>query len=101
VILATVCTVFLGCCGVAGILVAVRNPAQSANQPWDRCLELLMRAFAESVARGDYGTAGRFVELAARAAAGPRGPIPGGAALHRKTDGAAGSGGGTGGTSAC
>ena len=96
------CTLFLGCCGVAGILVAVRKPSQRASQPpWvDRRLDLFGRAFAESVARGDFGTAGRFVELAAQTAAGSRGPIPGGAAQHRKPDGAAGSGGGAGGTSA-
>ena len=100
-ILATLCTVLLGSCGVAGILVAVRSPAHPAAQPYwpDRRLDLCTLAFAESVARGDYVTASRFVDLAVRTAAGwPRAIRS--AAQHRRPDGTAGSEEGTGGTPA-
>ncbi|MGZ4618806.1 MAG: hypothetical protein ACXV5Q_02990 [Frankiaceae bacterium] len=99
-ILATLCTLLLGSCGVAGILVAVRCPAHPAAQPYgrDRRLDLCTLAFAESVARGDYATASRLVDLAVHTAAGSPRSIRS-AARHRRPDGTAGSEGGIGGAS--
>ncbi len=100
-ILATLCSLLLGFCGVVGILVAVRRPARPAPQPYwpDRRVDLCTLAFAESVARGDYATANRFVDLAVLVSAGWPKAIRS-TARHRKPDGTAGSEGGLGGTSA-